>query len=281
MQQENEQATEFQDHDTRTWASFGQLASRWEQTSGLNRSEMLSVLLQGFLCGEIWPTILPNLYGGVGAHGEKFTASPARPHWMKGTRRFPIETFTRLDFLRAARKHLDVDKRDSPFAAGYRGLIGIPVDGYDPTFIETYIEKLTPSPDAVMRWCSGHGWPVPPGLACSETDVSTTDQEEHANKSMKKTEAAEKIRLEDARPDQQRKKAAKPRGRGGRKPGSGSYKAKDCVLWKKMKAALAGGNAKSVWEAAGQFAEDAPGTSVVENRRTRLAKGYRGWISLQ
>jgi len=76
-------------------------------------------------------------------------------------------------------------------------------------------------------------------------------------------------------------KVAKPARRGGRKPGSGAYTAKDCILWKKMKAALGRGDAKSIWEAAGQFAEDAPGTIVVENRRSRLAKGYRGWISTQ
>ena len=281
MQQENEQAPRFRGRDTRTWASFGQLAARWEQTVGLDRSEVLNMLLQGFLCGELWPTVLPNLYGGVGDHGPKFTASPARPHWMKGKRRFPTETFTRLDFLRAARNHLDVDSKDSPFAAGYRGLIGIPADQYDPSFIEIYIEKLTPSPDAVARWCSGHGWPVPPGLVCFETDVSVADQEEYAIESTKETGIAGKIRPEDALPDQQRKKAAKPRGRGGRKRGSGSYVAKDCVLWKKMKAALDRDNAKSIWEAAGQFAEEAPGTTVIENRRSRLAKGYRNWISSQ
>ena len=75
MQQENEHVPEFQDHDARTWASFGRLASRWERTSGLDREEMLNELLQGYLCGEIWPVILPNLYGGH----EMLAASPARP----------------------------------------------------------------------------------------------------------------------------------------------------------------------------------------------------------
>ena len=76
-----------------------------------------------------------------------------------------------------------------------------------------------------------------------------------------------------------RKKAPKPRGRGGRKPGSGAYTNQDRVLWEKMKAALDAGDAKSTWEAAGQFAEEAPGTPEVENKRSRLAKGYRTWIN--
>ena len=81
----------------------------------------------------------------------------------------------------------------------------------------------------------------------------------------------------EPRPDQQEKKAPKPRGRGGRKPGSGTYTAQDRLLWKKMEAALDRGEAKSVWDAAGQFAQNAPGTSIVENRRSRLARGYSGW----
>ncbi len=73
----------------------------------------------------------------------------------------------------------------------------------------------------------------------------------------------------------------KPRGRGGRKPGSGSYVAKDLLLWMKMKAARDRGDAKSTWDAAGQFAKEAPGTTIVENKRSRLAKGYKDWISTQ
>ncbi len=110
---------------------------------------------------------------------------------------------------------------------------------------------------------------------------SQNHRADDANESMKEIETTRKARHGDARPDQQRKKAAKPRGRGGRKPGSGSYVTKDCVLWKKMKAALDGGDAKSIWEAAGQFAEKAPGTTVIENRRSRLAKGSSDWISSQ
>ena len=101
------------------------------------------------------------------------------------------------------------------------------------------------------------------------------------NESMKETETAGKIRLEDARPDQQRKKAAKPRGRGGRKPGSGAYTNQDRVLWKKMKAALDQGAAKSIWEAAGQFANKAPGDGTEDSKRRRLTKGYSDWISTQ
>jgi hypothetical protein len=48
-----------------------------------------------------------------------------------------------------------------------------------------------------------------------------------------------------------------------------------------MKAALDQGAAKSIGEAAGQFAEEAPGTTVVENKRSRLAKGYSNWINTQ
>ena len=212
MQQENEQAAEFQDHDTRTWASFERLASRWERTSGLDQEEMLNELLQGYLRGEIWPAILPNLYGGH----EILTASPAHPYWMKTTRRFPIETFTRLDFLRAAKAygHLHVDAEDSPFTAGYRGLIGVPLNSYALFFIETYIKKLTPSPNAVVRWCSDHGWPVPPGLSCSEKPspnrkrpaeqmhkrwVERAKELKTANKDVKVSEIARKIRSEDAK----------------------------------------------------------------------------------
>ena len=76
------------------------------------------------------------------------------------------------------------------------------------------------------------------------------------------------------------KRTKKPRGRGGRKPGSGSYVAKDCVLWKKMKAALDGGEATTVWHAAGQFAEKAPGATF-DSKRRRLVKGYNDWIITQ
>ena len=85
----------------------------------------------------------------------------------------------------------------------------------------------------------------------------------------------------EPKPPCPKKPTIKPRGPTGRKPGSGSYAAKDCVLWKKMKAALNRGDAKSIWEAAGQFAKEAPGTTVVENKRSRLARGYGNWISSQ
>ncbi len=81
--------------------------------------------------------------------------------------------------------------------------------------------------------------------------------------------------------DQQRKKVTKPRGRGGRKPGSGAYTAQDRSLWEKMKTALDSEKAKSIWDATKQFAGEASGTSVFDNKRRRLAKGYRNWIRTQ
>ena len=195
MQQENEHAPEFQGVDTRSWTSFFRLAERWESAHSLDRIDMLYELLQGYLRGELWPTILPNVYGGTA-----LTASPARPYWMKSARRWPIETFTRLDFLRAAKgfaglhlhfqsESIKVDDAtgrvvsrnyaDDPFAAGHRGLIGISLDKYADSFIESYIKKLTPSPNAVVRWCSNHNWPVPSGLSCSETDVGAAGKEDH------------------------------------------------------------------------------------------------------
>ena len=128
---------------------------------------MLEALLQAYLRGEFWPVILPGLCGGADTHGKApLTASPPHPHWMKSGRRWPVETFTRLDFLRAAKAFggLGIDARDNPFAQGYHGLINIPLDRYTPFFIEAYIEKLSVEPKAVAHWCRERGWPVPVGL---------------------------------------------------------------------------------------------------------------------
>ena len=77
------------------------------------------------------------------------------------------------------------------------------------------------------------------------------------------------------------KRIKKPRGLvGGRKPGSGSYAAKDCVLWKKMKGVMDRGEATGVWDAAGQFAEKAQGATF-DSKRRRLVKGYNKWIITQ
>lgn len=186
MQQPNERTPEFQGVDTRFWVSFSRLAERWERAHNLDRSDMLYEILQGYLRGELWPTILPEVYGGTA-----ITASPSRPDWMKSPRRWPVETFTRLNFLRAAKAfaglHLyflpESIKADEPYAAGRRGLIGISLDKYSDLFIESYIKKLTPSPSAVVRWCSDHGWPIPPGLSYPETDVGAVgqDAQSHAN----------------------------------------------------------------------------------------------------
>ena len=75
-------------------------------------------------------------------------------------------------------------------------------------------------------------------------------------------------------------KVAKPARRGGRKPGSGSYAAQDRVLWKEMKGVMDRGKAMSVWDAAGQFAEKAPGAAF-DSKRRRLVKGYNNWIIAQ
>ncbi len=77
-----------------------------------------------------------------------------------------------------------------------------------------------------------------------------------------------------------KKPAIKPRGRGGRKPGSGAYAAKDCVLWIEMKSVMGRGEATSVWDAARQFAGKAPGATF-DSKRRRLVKGYNNWISTQ
>ncbi len=75
---------------------------------------------------------------------------------------------------------------------------------------------------------------------------------------------------------------AKPARHGGRKPGSGSYAAQDCVLWKKMKAALNKGKATSPWDATRLFAaEEVPGRGNPDSKRRRLLRGYNDWIITQ
>ncbi len=85
----------------------------------------------------------------------------------------------------------------------------------------------------------------------------------------------------DARSNQQQKKAPKPRGGGGRKPGSGAYTDQDRVLWEKMKVALKEKDAVSPWDAAGLFADGAPGRGTEDSKRRRLVTGYKRWLGTQ
>ena len=89
------------------------------------------------------------------------------------------------------------------------------------------------------------------------------------------------LQTADARSNQQQKKAPKPRGGGGRKPGSGAYTDQDRALWEKMKVALKKKDAVSRWDAAGLFAEGAPGRGNYDSKRRRLVKGYKDWITTQ
>ena len=73
----------------------------------------------------------------------------------------------------------------------------------------------------------------------------------------------------------------KPRGRGGRKLGSGAYTAQDRVLWEKMKSKMDDDTATSPWDAARYFAEHAMGNGNFDSKRRRLAEGYKRWISTQ
>ena len=111
--------------------------------------------------------------------------------------------------------------------------------------------------------------------------LDTEEQADNANESMKEKETAGKIRPEDARSDQQRKKAAAGRKGGGRKPGSGAYTDQDLPLWEKMKTALDNMDAASPWEAAHPLAENAKGKGTFDSKRRRLVTGYSDWIKTQ
>ncbi|MGO9573530.1 MAG: hypothetical protein ACLPTQ_04280 [Terriglobales bacterium] len=70
---------------------------------------------------------------------------------------------------------------------------------------------------------------------------------------------------------------SKPKGRPGRRPGSGSYDVADRPLLEEMHRLFTSGVAKSPHDAARRLADKAAGgrMTTVESKQTRLAKGYR------
>ncbi len=68
---------------------------------------------------------------------------------------------------------------------------------------------------------------------------------------------------------------SKPKGRPGRRPGTGSYDVADKPLLDKMHGLIKRGRATSANDAARQLADKAQGSSTSESKQTRLAKGYR------
>jgi hypothetical protein len=72
---------------------------------------------------------------------------------------------------------------------------------------------------------------------------------------------------------------SKPKGRSGRRPGTGSWVVADKPLLEEMHNLITSGRAKSPHDAAGQLADRAQGTSTRESKQTRLAKRYREYIS--
>jgi hypothetical protein len=68
---------------------------------------------------------------------------------------------------------------------------------------------------------------------------------------------------------------SKPKGRSGRRPGTGSWVVADKPLLEEMHNLITSGRAKSPHDAAGQLADRAQGNSTRESKQTRLAKRYR------
>ena len=66
--------------------------------------------------------------------------------------------------------------------------------------------------------------------------------------------------------------------RGGRPRGSGSWRAADRDLLKKMSQLIKSGSAKSPNDAARQLAEKAQGSGTLESKQSRLARSYRASI---
>jgi hypothetical protein len=68
---------------------------------------------------------------------------------------------------------------------------------------------------------------------------------------------------------------SKPKGRSGRRPGTGSWDVADKPLLEEMHRLITDGLAKSPNDAARQLADKAKGNSIPGSKQTRLAKGYR------
>jgi hypothetical protein len=70
---------------------------------------------------------------------------------------------------------------------------------------------------------------------------------------------------------------SKPKGRSGRRPGTGSWNVADKPLLEEMHRLIADGSAKSANDAARQLADRAQGgnTTALQSKQTRLAKAYR------
>ncbi len=68
---------------------------------------------------------------------------------------------------------------------------------------------------------------------------------------------------------------SKPKGRPGRRPGTGSWEVADRPLLEKMHRLITRGRAKSADDAARQLADKARGAGTRESKQTRLAKRYR------
>jgi hypothetical protein len=68
---------------------------------------------------------------------------------------------------------------------------------------------------------------------------------------------------------------SKPKGRSGRRPGTGSWAVADGPLREEMHRLITDGVAKSPNDAAGRLAKQAQGGGTLESKQTRLAKAYR------
>jgi len=115
----------------------------------------------------------------------------------------------------------------------------------------------------------------------SDVVVCHDDLEAWINGAMPDSQHGHQEPAETPSPAQPKKKVTKPRGRSGRKLGSGAYTAQDRTLWDEMKSKIDDGKAASAWDAARNFAEQATGSGTFDSKRRRLVKGYNDWISTQ
>jgi hypothetical protein len=81
-------------------------------------------------------------------------------------RRYPHETFTRYDFLRAVKAFakLPIELAEPVYRCGSKGLAALPLEKYGENFIEDYIEKLSVPLEVCRDWLISRGELLPDSM---------------------------------------------------------------------------------------------------------------------
>lgn len=300
-----------------THLTFGGIADRWARETNDTRDEILLEMIRAVWRGKFeddspepksWLSInLPKTIRGDGVYLDEHDCRTNTPPRMAVNRRallaamppianVPLPPVRDLCPKSGNEPAWETIKTGIPWDS----LLSLTLDEYGDMYRRVYLKGLIISKEDFGRWCDTRGDRRPAFWFGRTVARKILDEGEAASK-RRDTVADGAVKDEPVAPepavgdpqqprrkkpakamhDQQQKKAPRPRGRSGRKPGSGAYTDQDRVLWEKMKAELDQDKAVSSWKAAEQFVGEAPGHGTPDSKRRRLLKGYNSWITTQ